>query len=110
MPRLDGRRPDELRPIRIVPHWLDFPEGSTLIEMGATRVLCAATIQEAVPDFLKGAGRGWVTAEYSLLPRSTRERSEREALMGRPRGRTQEIARLLGRALRGAVALELLGE
>lgn len=108
--RVDGRRPAELRPIKIVPNWLDYAEGSALIEMGDTRVLCAATVQEGVPDFLVGSGRGWVTGEYSLLPRSTHRRTEREAKLGRLHGRTQEINRLIGRALRAAVELGLLGE
>lgn len=108
--RIDGREVSELRSLRIVPNWLDYAEGSALIEMGATRVLCAASVEEWVPRFLTGSGQGWVTAEYSLLPRATQERTKREANLGRLRGRTQEIRRLVGRALRAAVDLELLGQ
>jgi ribonuclease PH len=106
--RPDGRRPDELRPVRFTLNYTDYAEGSVLIEMGRTRVLCNASVDEVVPAWLKGQGRGWITAEYSLLPRSTHKRSPRE-LMG-PRGRTYEIQRLIGRSLRAAVDLERLGE
>lgn len=107
--RADGRRADALRPCRIEPNPLDFAEGSALIHCGRTRVLCAATVEEGVPGFRAGAG-GWLTAEYSMLPRSTQTRSQREARAGRQQGRTQEIQRLIGRALRAAVDLEALGE
>jgi ribonuclease PH len=107
--RHDGRAPDELRPVRIERHFLDFAEGSCLVAFGRTRVVCAASIEEAVPRFLEGSGRGWVTAEYSMLPRSTLERSPREAARGRLSGRTQEIQRLIGRALRSVVDLTALG-
>lgn len=110
MTRLDGRRPDDLRPIRITPGYLEYAEGSALIEMGGTIVLCAASAGERVPPFLRGAGSGWVTAEYGMLPRSTRTRTPREAMVGRPSGRTQEIQRLIGRSLRAVTDLDLLGE
>lgn len=108
--RPDGRANDELRPVCITPGYLSFAEGSALIEMGETRVLCAATVEERVPPFLEGRGRGWITAEYGLLPRSTHIRSRREARVGRVRGRTLEIQRLIGRALRTTVDLTALGE
>lgn len=107
--RIDGRAPSELRPVRILPGYLLYAEGSALIETGHTRVLCAVSVEERVPAFLKGTGRGWVTAEYGMLPRSTLTRTPREA-QGRERGRTYEIQRLIGRALRAAVDLEALGE
>lgn len=110
MTRLDGRRPDEIRPVRITPGYLEYAEGSALIELGGTTVLCAATAGERVPPFLRGTGSGWVTAEYGMLPRSTRTRTPREALIGRPSGRTQEIQRLIGRSLRAVINLDLLGE
>src|SRR5881392_328732 len=106
--RADGRRPAELRPVRLVPGFLPPAEGSVLIETGATRVICTATVQDGVPPFLRGQGRGWVTAEYGMLPRSSGERIERERRG--PGGRTQEIQRLIGRSLRAAVDLEALGE
>src|SRR2546426_9421369 len=106
--RADGRRPAELRPIRLVPGFLPPAEGSVLIEAGATRVICTATVQEGVPPFLRGQGRGWVTAEYGMLPRSSSERIGRE---GRgPGGRTHEIQRLVGRSLRAVMDLTALGE
>ena len=106
--RADGRRPAELRPVRMVPGFLPPAEGSVLIEMGSTRVICTATIQESVPPFLRGKERGWVTAEYGMLPRSSGERIERERRG--PGGRTHEIQRLIGRSLRGVVDLAALGE
>ena len=106
--RSDGRRPTELRPIRLVPGFLPPAEGSVLIEMGATRVVCTATVQESVPPFLRGQERGWVTAEYAMLPRSSPERIERERRG--PGGRTHEIQRLIGRSLRGVVDMAALGE
>jgi ribonuclease PH len=110
MPRPDGRAPDQLRPTRIEPDYLDFAEGSALITMGQTRVLCAATVQNGVPPFLRDQGRGWLTAEYSMLPRATPTRTPREVQAGRPGGRTQEIQRLIGRALRAGLDFAALGE
>lgn len=106
--RPDGRRADELRPVVIEPGWLPDAEGSVLISMGHTRVACSATVQESVPPFLKGTGRGWVTAEYAMLPRSSPQRIERERRG--PGGRTQEIQRLVGRSLRAVTDLGTLGE
>ena len=108
--RKDGRKPDELRPIRITRNFQEFAEGSCLIELGQTRVLCAASFEEKVPNFLRGSGRGWVTAEYSMLPRSTSTRTSREVSAGRPSGRTQEIQRLIGRSLRAVTQLGGFGE
>jgi len=108
--RSDNRNPEQMRPINIVPDYIATAEGSALIEIGNTRVICTATIEEAVPQFLKGAGKGWVTAEYSMLPRSTLTRTPRESARGRISGRTHEIQRLIGRALRGVVDLARLGE
>ncbi len=108
--RPDNRRPDELRPVRIQPNFLLTAEGSCLIEIGHTRVLCAATIEDGVPSFLRNTGRGWVTAEYSMLPRATAQRTPREISKGRPSGRTQEIQRLIGRSLRAVVDMDALGE
>jgi ribonuclease PH len=110
VPRIDGRRYDELRPVKITPSYLAFAEGSALIEVGQTRVLCAASVEDRVPPFLKGKGTGWVTAEYSMLPRSTATRSRREASEGRIGGRTHEIQRLIGRSLRSVTNLPALGE
>src|SRR5215204_1307000 len=101
MARPDGRAADQLRPVRITRSWLDHAEGSVLVEFGATRVLCAASVTEGVPRWRKGTGQGWVTAEYAMLPRSTNTRSDRESVRGRIGGRTHEISRLIGRALRG---------
>ncbi|MGD0199946.1 MAG: ribonuclease PH [Bryobacteraceae bacterium] len=106
--RTDGRAPDQMRPVRIQTGYLLTAEGSALIEVGNTRVLCAATIEPAVPQFLRGSGQGWVTAEYSMLPRATATRSPRE--LTRPSGRTQEIQRLIGRSLRSVVDRSALGE
>ncbi|MBV9405660.1 MAG: ribonuclease PH [Acidobacteriaceae bacterium] len=108
--RTDGRQPGQLRPTRITPDYLMTAEGSVLIEAGNTRVLCAATVEDSVPGFLRGTGKGWVTAEYSMLPRATITRTQREITRGRPSGRTHEIQRLIGRSLRSAVDLALLGE
>jgi ribonuclease PH len=108
--RADGRRPDELRPVEIVPGFLEQPHGSALISCGKTRVLCTASIQEGVPRWLSGRGRGWLTAEYSLLPASTGERTAREARSGRQQGRTVEIQRLIGRSVRAVADMEALGE
>jgi ribonuclease PH len=108
--RIDQRRPDEVRPVRISPGFLVTAEGSALIEVGQTRVLCAATIDESVPAFLRGTGKGWVTAEYSMLPRATVTRTSREVNRGKPSGRTHEIQRLIGRSLRAVVDTAALGE
>lgn len=108
--RIDGRRPNELRPTRIIPDYLLTAEGSVLIEAGKTRVLCAASVEDTVPGFLRGTGRGWITAEYSMLPRATITRTQRELTKGKPSGRTHEIQRLIGRSLRSAVDLAVLGE
>jgi ribonuclease PH len=108
--RADGRRPDELRPIEIVVDYLEQPLGAVLYSQGKTRVLCTASLDEGVPRWLRDSGRGWLTAEYSLLPASTGERTQREASAGRQKGRTVEIQRLIGRALRAVADLEALGE
>ena len=108
MARIDGRMQTQLRPVRMTVDYLDFAEGSVLIEAGKTRVLCAASIEERVPPFLEGKGQGWVTAEYSMLPLATHPRSSRER-DGRVSGRTQEIQRLIGRSLRAAVDMNKLG-
>jgi ribonuclease PH len=108
--RADGRRPDDLRPIDLQVDFLEQPQGSALISVGKTRVLCTASVEEGVPRWLKGAGRGWMTAEYGLLPASTGERTSREASTGRQKGRTVEIQRLIGRSLRAVTDLEALGE
>jgi ribonuclease PH len=110
MPRPSGRRADELRALTITPGWLRHAEGSALIELGGTRVLCAASVEEGVPPFLKGKGSGWLTAEYGMLPRSTNTRTRREAADGKQSGRTQEIQRLIGRSLRAVTDLAALGE
>jgi ribonuclease PH len=109
-PRPDGRSADQLRDIRITRGWLDQAEGSVLVEFGRTRVLCAASFTEGVPRWLKGQGRGWVTAEYAMLPRSTNTRSDRESIKGRVGGRTHEISRLVGRSLRAVIDTKALGE
>jgi ribonuclease PH len=106
----EGRRPDELRPIDVVPDFVEQADGSVLISFGKTRVLCTASIEEGVPRWLAGSGRGWMTAEYGMLPASTGERSAREARAGRQGGRTVEIQRLVGRSLRAAYDLQKLGE
>jgi ribonuclease PH len=108
--RSDGRRPGEVRPITIEPDWLEQAHGSALITQGKTKVLCTAMIQEEVPRWLRNQGRGWITAEYSLLPASTGERVEREASRGRQQGRTVEIQRLIGRAVRAVADFRALGE
>ena len=109
-PRLDGRRYDELRPVKITRSYLKNVEGSVLIEMGDTKVICAATIEEKVPPFLRGKNKGWVTAEYGMLPCSSHERIPRESTRGKIGGRTHEIQRLIGRSLRAVMDLNLLGE
>ncbi|MFT4299156.1 MAG: ribonuclease PH [Aeromicrobium sp.] len=108
--REDGRAVDQLRDIRIQRGWLDHAQGSCLIEFGRTRVLCAASAVEGVPRWLKGQGRGWVTAEYAMLPQATHDRSSRESVKGRVGGRTHEISRLVGRSLRAAIDTTALGE
>jgi ribonuclease PH len=108
--RPSARQPDALRPIRFTRGYTRHAEGSVLVEFGETRVLCAASIEERVPPFLKGRGQGWITAEYGMLPRATHERSPREAARGKQGGRTLEIQRLIGRSLRAAVDLDALGE
>ena len=108
--RLNGRRPAELRPVRIQRRYTKHAEGSVLVEFGDTRVLCTASVEERVPVFLKESGRGWVTAEYGMLPRSTNTRTEREAARGKQSGRTQEIQRLIGRSLRAVTDLASLGQ
>ncbi|MBL8179373.1 MAG: ribonuclease PH [Bryobacterales bacterium] len=108
--RIDQRQPDQLRPVQIEPGYLLTAEGSALISFGNTRVLCAATLEETVPSFLRNTGKGWVTAEYSMLPRATATRTPREVNKGKQSGRTLEIQRLIGRSLRAVVDLEALGE
>jgi ribonuclease PH len=108
--RTDQRQPDQMREVRIHTNYLLTAEGSALIEVGHTKVLCAASVDETVPQFLRNQGRGWVTAEYAMLPRATVERTAREVSKGKPSGRTQEIQRLIGRSLRAVVDMEALGE
>jgi ribonuclease PH len=108
--RTDGRAFDELRTVKITPGYLPYAEGSVLIEMGQTRVVCSASVDERVPPFLRNGGQGWVTAEYSMLPRATQQRKPREIGRGGPSGRTHEIQRLIGRSLRAAADMRLLGE
>jgi ribonuclease PH len=110
MTRSDGRRPDQLRPLEIVPDYLEQPHGSVLFAQGKTRVLCTASIEDSVPRWMAGQGKGWITAEYSLLPASTGQRTQREASSGRQKGRTVEIQRLIGRAVRAVTDFEALGE
>jgi ribonuclease PH len=110
MTRSDGRRPDELRPLELQPDYLEQPHGSVLFSQGKTKVLCTASIQEGVPRWLYGKGRGWLTAEYSLLPASTGDRTEREASRGKQGGRTVEIQRLIGRSIRAVTDFGALGE
>lgn len=110
MTRNDGRKNDELRPVKITVDYIKHAEGSCLIEFGDTKVICTASVEEKVPPFLKGTGQGSITAEYSMLPRATAQRTIRESAKGRLTGRTQEIQRLIGRSVRSAVDLNLLGE
>ena len=110
MERIDGRVPDQLRPVTITRGWLDHAEGSVLVEFGRTRVLCAASVTQGVPRWRKGSGLGWVTAEYAMLPRATNTRNDRESVKGRIGGRTHEISRLIGRSLRAAIDYKALGE
>ena len=108
--RADGRKVDELRPVRIIRHFTDVPEGSVLVECGNTRVMCTATFTAGVPRWRKDSGLGWVTAEYAMLPRATADRTDRESVRGKIGGRTHEISRLIGRCLRGVVDMKALGE
>ena len=108
--RHDGRAPDELRPLEILPDFVEQAHGSALISVGKTRVLCTATVEDGVPRWMEGQGRGWLTAEYGMLPASTGDRKQRDVAKGRPDGRTVEIQRLIGRSLRGIVDFEGLGE
>ena len=108
--RNNGRKSDEMREVKVTRNYIMHPEGSVLIEFGNTKVICNATVEERIPPFLRGTGSGWITAEYSMLPRATNNRVQREASKGKIMGRTMEIQRLIGRALRSAVDLEKLGE
>ena len=108
--RIDERKSNELRPVKMTVNYIKFAEGSVLIEVGDTKVICAATVEERVPPFMRGEGKGWVTAEYSMLPRATESRNIRESSRGKVGGRTMEIQRLIGRALRSVVDLQALGE
>jgi len=110
MKRIDGRNWDELRPVKITPGFQPFAEGSVLIEIGQTRVACTASVEDKVPPFLRGSGSGWVTAEYSMLPRATLTRTVRDSMRGRISGRNQEIQRLIGRCIRAVTELSQLGE
>ena len=110
MTRSDGRALDELREVKFTRKWLDHAEGSVLVEFGATRVLCAVSFSEGVPRWKKGSGEGWLTAEYSMLPRATHTRSDRESVKGKLGGRTHEISRLIGRSLRSVLDMTSLGE
>ncbi len=108
--RSDNRAPDQMRPVNIIPNFIHTAEGSVLIEVGNTRVICTASIEEAVPPFLRNRGKGWISSEYSMLPRATLTRTPREVSKGRPSGRTHEIQRLIGRSLRAVTDLERMGE
>lgn len=108
--RTDGRQNNQLRSIKIIRNYLKYPEGSVYIEMGDTKVICTATVEETVPPHRKGSGLGWVTAEYNMLPRATSTRVQRESMKGKVKGRTQEIQRLIGRTLRCVTAMDLLGD
>ena len=110
MPRPDGRRPDEMRPVTIETGFLKYAEGSCLISVGETKVICTASVEEKVPPFLKGQGQGWVTAEYAMLPRATHTRTQRDSSAGKTNGRSVEIQRLVGRSLRSVVDMHQLGE
>ena len=110
MKRVDGRAWDELRPVKITPGFQSFAEGSALIELGKTQVICSVSVEERVPGFLRGGGGGWITAEYSMLPRATATRTPRDSSLGRVAGRSQEIQRLIGRSLRAITDLSILGE
>ncbi len=108
--RSDNRAADQMRPLKITPDFISTAEGSVLIELGNTRVICTATVDDGVPLFLKGSGKGWVTSEYGMLPRATEDRTPREATRGKQSGRTVEIQRLIGRSLRAVTDQEVLGE
>src|SRR6059036_132073 len=108
--RSDNRAPDQMRPVSIIPNYINTAEGSVLIELGNTRVICTASVEETVPAFLRNTGKGWISSEYAMLPRSTLTRTPREVTKGRPSGRTHEIQRLIGRSLRAVTDLERLGE
>ncbi len=108
--RSDNRAPDQMRPVKITPEFISTAEGSALIEVGNTRVICTASVEETVPSFLRNSGKGWITSEYAMIPRATLTRTPREVAKGRPSGRTHEIQRLIGRALRAVVDLHRLGE
>src|SRR5882724_11848006 len=108
--RSDNRAPDQMRPVSIIPNYINTAEGSVLIELGNTRVICTASVEETVPAFLRNSGKGWISSEYAMLPRSTLTRTPREVTKGRPSGRTHEIQRLIGRSLRAVCDLERLGE
>ena len=108
--RSDNRSPDQMRPVNIVPNFINTAEGSVLIELGNTRVICTASVEETVPQFMRNRGKGWISSEYSMLPRATLTRTPREVSKGRPSGRTHEIQRLIGRSLRAVTDLERLGE
>ena len=108
--RNNGRPNDKIRDLRITKNFLKYPEGSVLVEMGDTKVICGVSVEEKVPPFLRNSGKGWLTAEYSMLPRATQSRSTREAITGRIGGRTHEIQRLIGRALRAVLNLDIIGE
>jgi len=108
--RADGRAADQMRPVKFTPDFIPTAEGSVLIEVGQTRVICTASVEDGVPQWMRGSGRGWVTGEYGMLPRATEKRTPRESNRGRQSGRTQEIQRLIGRALRAATDLDRLGE
>ena len=108
--RSDGRAADQMRPVKLTPDFVPVAEGSVLIEVGQTRVICTATVDDGVPSFLKGSGKGWVTGEYGMLPRATEQRTARESSRGRQSGRTLEIARLIGRSLRAVIDQQKLGE
>ncbi|HEX8832970.1 MAG TPA: ribonuclease PH [Abditibacteriaceae bacterium] len=110
MPRIDGRSPDALRPIKLTRGWAKHAEGSCLVEFGETKVLCTASVENTVPGWMRNSGNGWVTAEYGMLPRATGSRNQRDASRNRPDGRTIEIQRLIGRSLRGAINMRALGE
>src|SRR5499427_6899202 len=108
--RTDNRQPGQMRPVEIIPNYLITAEGSALIKVGHTHVICAASVEDTVPPFLRNSGKGWVTAEYAMLPRATAKRTPREVTKGRPSGRTHEIQRLIGRALRAVIDTTALGE
>ena len=110
MTRVDGRTPEQLRPVTMTPNFMPNAEGSCLIEFGDTKVICTATVEDSVPRWMQGRGTGWLTSEYSMLPRSTSERVPREVNKGRPSGRTQEIQRLIGRSLRAVADMQAMGE